>query len=59
MFNRAADRAVQIHGGMGWMKESPVEWFYRDSRITRIVEGTSEIMRMVIARDLLGRVQGI
>ena len=54
MFNRVADRAVQIHGGMGWMKESPVEWFYRDSRITRIVEGTSEIMRMIIARSLLG-----
>jgi len=53
MFNRVADRAVQIHGGMGWMRESPVEWFYRDSRITRIVEGTSEIMRMIIARSLL------
>ena len=54
MFNRVADEAVQIHGGMGWMKESPVEWFYRDARITKIVEGTSEIMRMVIARSLLG-----
>ncbi|MBW1713069.1 MAG: acyl-CoA dehydrogenase family protein [Deltaproteobacteria bacterium] len=53
MFNRVADRGVQIHGGMGWMRESPVEWFYRDSRITRIVEGTSEIMRMVISRSLL------
>jgi acyl-CoA dehydrogenase len=54
-FNRAADRAVQIHGGMGWMRESAVEKFYRDARITKIVEGTSEMMRMIIARELLGQ----
>jgi acyl-CoA dehydrogenase len=50
---RAADKAVQIHGGMGYMKELPVEMYYRDLRLYRIYEGTSEIQRIVIARDLL------
>lgn len=53
MVNRAADSALQIHGGMGYMKESPIERVYRDVRLTRIFEGTSEIQRMVIARELL------
>ncbi len=53
MSNRVADMAVQVHGGMGYMKDYPVERFYRDLRLTRIFEGTSEIQRMVIARELL------
>jgi len=50
---RVADKAVQVHGGMGYMKEFPVERFYRDARITRIYEGTSEIQKMVIAGRML------
>ncbi|MCX5908605.1 MAG: acyl-CoA dehydrogenase family protein [Deltaproteobacteria bacterium] len=53
MANRAADSALQIHGGMGYMKESPIERVYRDMRLFRIFEGTSEVQRMVIARELL------
>ena len=51
--NRVADRVLQIHGGMGYMKDSPVERAYRDTRILRIYEGTSEVQRMIIAEDLL------
>lgn len=53
VYNRVADKAVQIHGGMGYMAEYPAERFYRDARITKIYEGTSEIQRMIIARSLL------
>jgi alkylation response protein AidB-like acyl-CoA dehydrogenase len=55
--NEVVAKAVQIHGGYGFSKEFPVERFYRDARVTTIYEGTSEIQRMVIARELL-RQQG-
>lgn len=48
------DLAVQIHGGYGYSKSYPVERYYRDARVTRIYEGTSEIQRVVIARSILG-----
>ncbi len=50
---RCADKALQIHGGYGYVKDYPVERIYRDARITRIYEGTSEIQRTVIAGQLL------
>ncbi|MGH2492621.1 MAG: acyl-CoA dehydrogenase family protein [Candidatus Limnocylindria bacterium] len=53
-YGRVVDKAVQIHGGMGYCKDVQVEHFYRDARITRIYEGTSEIQKLIIARDLLG-----
>ena len=53
MLGRMADAAVQIHGGMGYMKELWIERAYRDARIARIYEGTSEVQRMVIAGGLL------
>lgn len=52
MVNRVADRAVQIFGGMGYLAEGPVERIFRFVRMFRIVEGTSEIQRLVIARTL-------
>ena len=53
--DRIVDRAVQIHGGMGYSADYVIEKLYRDARVTRIYEGTSEIQRLVIARDVLRR----
>ncbi len=51
--NRVVNEAVQIHGGYGYMKEYPVERYFRDARVTEIYEGTSEAQRIVISRHLL------
>jgi butyryl-CoA dehydrogenase len=53
--DRACWQAIQIHGGMGYSREVPAERYYRDNRLTLIGEGTSEIMRLVIAREILRR----
>jgi acyl-CoA dehydrogenase len=53
VFNKVADQALQIHGGIGYIAEYAVERFYRDARITKIYEGTNEIQRMIIARKIL------
>ena len=55
MAQRVTGQAVQLHGGYGYIKEYPVERFYRDARITTIYEGTNQIQRIVIANELLGR----
>lgn len=52
---KVTDMAVQIHGGYGYSKSYPVERYYRDARVTRIYEGSSEVHRMVIARGVLGK----
>lgn len=53
MANRACDKAVQLHGGYGYTDEFPVERYLRDARVQTIYEGTSEIQRVVIAREVL------
>ncbi len=55
MANRVADRAVQIFGGRGYMRENVAERFFRELRVDRIWEGTSEIQRLIIARGLQNR----
>ncbi|WP_026688587.1 acyl-CoA dehydrogenase family protein [Alteribacter aurantiacus] len=52
VYNKVADLAVQIHGGVGYMKDYPIERYFRDARITKIYEGTSEIQRNIIAGEL-------
>lgn len=53
MVNQVADRGVQVLGGMGYMRGVPIERFYRDARLYRIYEGTDEIQKLVIARQML------
>lgn len=57
MVGRVADRAVQIHGGAGYVEDYGIERFYRDVRLFRIYEGTSEIQRTVIAKDMIRNAQ--
>ena len=49
---RVTTDAIQVHGGYGYMKDYPVERFFRDAKITQIYEGTSQIQRLVVARSL-------
>ena len=51
--NKTAYEALQIHGGNGYIREFPVERYFRDARVTEIYEGTSEIQRLIIAREIL------
>ena len=53
MVGKVADLAVQIHGGTGYMREVPVERIYRDVRLLRLYEGTSEIQRLIIGGNLV------
>jgi alkylation response protein AidB-like acyl-CoA dehydrogenase len=53
MANRVVDRVLQIHGGMGYTRELPIERWYRQARLLRIFEGTDEMQRLIISRDLL------
>lgn len=53
MVGRVVDRALQIHGGMGYTRELPLEWWYRAVRVMRIFEGTDEVQRIILSRDLL------
>src|SRR5579875_387841 len=55
MLQRVTDKALQIHGGPGYFKSSEIERLYRDARMQRFEEGTSEIQKMVIARDVLDK----
>jgi alkylation response protein AidB-like acyl-CoA dehydrogenase len=52
---RVTDLALQVHGGYGYSREYPLERFVRDARIKRIYEGTNEIQRLVISREILRR----
>ncbi len=57
--NKIAYIALQIHGGYGYSREYPIERLYREARVTTIYEGTSEIQRLVIARQLLREAEGL
>ena len=51
------NQALQIHGGYGYLQDYPIERYLRDVRVHQILEGTNEVMRLIIARSLLGRSQ--
>ncbi|MFH1122503.1 MAG: acyl-CoA dehydrogenase family protein, partial [Pseudomonadota bacterium] len=55
MANAVAYQALQVHGGYGYIKEFPVERYYRDARVFTLYEGTSEIQRKVISDSIFGR----
>lgn len=55
MVGRVADRGVQVHGGSGYINEYPVERFYRDVRLLRLYEGTTQIQQLIVGRELMGR----
>ncbi|MFW0785509.1 acyl-CoA dehydrogenase family protein [Gordonia sp. CPCC 206044] len=57
MVGKVADLAVQVHGGSGYMRDVPVERIYRDVRLLRLYEGTSEIQRLIVGRNLVKRAQ--
>lgn len=56
MLSRVADRGVQVHGGAGYINEYPVERFYRDARLLRLYEGTTQVQQLIIGRELLRNV---
>ena len=58
MCSRVADRCVQVHGGAGYMQEYPIERLYRDVRLFRIFEGTSQIQQLVIAKNMIRDARG-
>jgi acyl-CoA dehydrogenase len=55
MVGRVADRGIQVHGGSGYINEFPVERFYRDVRLLRLYEGTTQIQQLIIGRALMDR----
>lgn len=57
MLGRVADRGVQVHGGSGYINEFPVERFYRDARLLRLYEGTTQVQQLIIGRELLRQAQ--
>jgi alkylation response protein AidB-like acyl-CoA dehydrogenase len=58
MLTRVTDKALQVHGGLGYWEPNPIERIYRDARAQRFEEGTNETQKAVIARDLLGQAEG-
>ncbi|MEN8418628.1 acyl-CoA dehydrogenase family protein, partial [Acinetobacter radioresistens] len=57
MCGRVADRCIQIHGGAGYISEYSIERFYRDVRLFRLYEGTSQIQQIIIAKNMINQVK--